>query len=526
MNKDENSFKLLVLSEAGQELILNENPKKLLDNLFDKLSAHLDLDLYLNYIFDEEIQRLRLMNYHGITWREQALIEWVDLGEAVCGEAAQKLTRIIVEDIQNSSDPRVGIIKGFGLQAYVSHPLISYGKFVGTLSFGLRKRPSFSAIELDILQNICSQVSIVLDRILLISALKKKNWELAQKNKELRHSEEQLSAIFSVIPSPMLVVSLYNNQIIEYNDPLLSMLGISGEELADRYWPERHSENSLLKRIMEASLQSLYGGHIEVTFKNALGQQKICLCQTVTVDINQSPCMLTVFSDLTEHKEYEKEMVRLDQLHLIGEMAAGIGHEVRNPLTTVRGFLQLMSKKESGKQSYLEIMIEELDRANSIISEFLGLAKNQRIDMKYDQLNELIVKILPLIQADATVAGKTVNAELGQIPSMYMDERMIRQLILNMVRNGLEAMPPQGRLIIRTFAEEDAIILSVEDNGKGIPSDQIEHIWKPFYTTKESGSGLGLAVCFNVANKHGAKIDVATGPNGTTFSVKFKRLPA
>ncbi|MDT3427095.1 PAS domain S-box-containing protein [Paenibacillus forsythiae] len=526
MNKDENSFKLLVLSEAGQELILNENPRKLLDNLFNKLSAHLGLDLYLNYIFDEELDKLRLMNYHGITWREHALVEWIDLGEAVCGEAARKLSRIIVEDIQNSADPRVGIIKGFGLQAYVSHPLVSYGKLVGTLSFGLRKRPAFSSVELDILQNICSQVSIVLDRILLISALKKKNRELAQKNRELRHSEEQLSAIFSVIPSPMLVVSLQTHQIIEYNEPLLSMLGMSGEELLNRYWPERHDENSLLKRIWEVSLQSLYKGNMEVSFENASGQHKVCLCQTVPVDINQTPGILTVFSDLTEHKEYEKEMVRLDQLHLIGEMAAGIGHEVRNPLTTVRGFLQLMSKKESGKQSYLEIMIEELDRANSIISEFLGLAKNQRIDMKYDQLNELIAKILPLIQADATVAGKTVDAELGPIPPMYMDERMIRQLILNMVRNGLEAMPPEGRLIIRTYTEEDAVILSVEDNGKGIPSDQIEHIWKPFYTTKESGSGLGLAVCFNVANKHGAKIDVVTGPTGTTFSVRFKGLPA
>lgn len=146
--------------------------------------------------------------------------------------------------------------------------------------------------------------------------------------------------------------------------------------------------------------------------------------------------------------------------------------------------------------------------------------------MKYDVLNALIEKILPLIQADAMVSGKTVTTELGPIPPMLMDERLIRQLILNMVRNGLEAMPPEGHLIIRTYMEEDGIILSIEDNGKGIPSDQIEHIWKPFYTTKESGSGLGLAVCFNVADKHGAKIDVVTGPAGTTFSVKFKRLPA
>ncbi|MFD1772760.1 ATP-binding protein [Paenibacillus rhizophilus] len=526
MNTDENSFKLLVLSEAGQELILNEDPKKLLDNVFSKLSAHLDLDVYLNYIFDEETQRLHLMNYHGISLQEYCAVEWLGFDDAICGEAARRRSRIIVEDVESSCDPRVGLIKGFGLQSYVSHPLISYGKFVGTLSFGSRKRSSFSSLELDIMQTICSQVSIVLDRILLISALKRKNRELAQKNKELRHSEKQLAAIFSVIPSPVLVVSLETQQIIECNDALLSMLEISREELFNQYWPERHNADSLLKPILEASLQALYKSNIEVSFPNASGQPKICLCHAVYVDINQTPGMLAVFSDLTEHKEYEKELIRLDQLHLIGEMAAGIGHEVRNPLTTVRGFLQLMSKTEDGKQRYLEVMIEELDRANSIISEFLGLAKNQRIDMEYDVLNVLIEKILPLIQADATVSGKTVTTELGPIPPMLMDERLIRQLILNMVRNGLEAMPSEGHLIIRTYMEEDSIVLSVEDNGKGIPSDQIEHIWKPFYTTKESGSGLGLAVCFNVADKHGAKIDVVTGPAGTTFSVKFKRLPA
>lgn len=526
MTTDEQNFKLIVLSEAGREFILNEDPKKLLDNVFNRLSVHLDLDVYFNYIFDEETQRLHLMNYHGIGPGEHLPIEWLSLDDSVCGEAATRRSRIIIEDVQRSSDPRAWLIKGFGLKSYVSHPLISYGKFVGTLSFGSRKRLFFSDLELDILQTVCSQASIVLDRVLLISELKRKNRELAQKNKELKHSEEQLATIFSVIPSPVLVLSLETQQIIACNDALLALLDISREELFNRYWPERQRPDSLIKPILDASMKALYKSHMEVTFSDASGQMKICLCNAVSVDINQTPGMLAVFSDLTEHKEYEKELVRLDQLHLIGEMAAGIGHEVRNPLTTVRGFLQLMRKTAVEKSPYLDVMIEELDRANSIISEFLGLAKNQRIDMKSNGLNALIEKILPLIQADATVAGKTVTAELGPVPLMLMDEKLIRQLILNMVRNGLEAMPPEGHLIIRTYTEDDSIVLSVEDNGKGIPSDQIEHIWKPFYTTKESGSGLGLAVCFNVADKHGAKIDVVTGPAGTTFTVKFKRLPA
>ncbi|WP_052098203.1 ATP-binding protein [Paenibacillus stellifer] len=523
MDKEESRFKLMVLSEAAQELILNEDPQKLLDNLFQKLSAYLDLDIYLNYIFDEDTSRLHLINYHGIPDEEYPLIEWIHLGEGICGGAAQKMTRIIVTDVAHSSDSRFAMIKRFGLQAYVAYPLISYGKLVGTLSFGSRKRTAFSDLELDIIHTIVSQVSIVLERITLISALKTKNHELAQKNRELRHSEEQLASIFAVIPSPVLVISLVDQKIVASNEALLSLLEIGSEELEECYWPQRSEPGSLFMRILEGSLQSLQqGGNVEIALLTAYGRPKICLCHAVTLELNQKPCMLTVFSDLTEHKEYEKEMVRLDQLHLIGEMAAGIGHEVRNPLTTVRGFLQLMQKKDIGSSAYIDVMIEELDRANSIISEFLGLAKNQRLDMRYAQLNSLIGKILPLIQADATVGGKSVIAELGEIPLLFIDEKLIRQLMLNMVRNGLEAMPPDGKLVIRTYTEDEFVVLAVEDSGKGIPADQIEHIWKPFYTTKDGGSGLGLAVCFNVADKHGAKIDVVTGPEGTTFFVRFR----
>jgi len=147
------------------------------------------------------------------------------------------------------------------------------------------------------------------------------------------------------------------------------------------------------------------------------------------------------YHDISERKMFESEMARLDRLNLVGQMAAGIGHEVRNPMTTVRGFLQLLGGKEEFKQSkaYFELMIEELDRANSIISEFLSLAKNKTLDLKPLSLNNLIKNLFPLIQADAMVSDKTVIMELQDIKILSLNEKEIRQLILNLVRNGLEA---------------------------------------------------------------------------------------
>lgn len=234
--------------------------------------------------------------------------------------------------------------------------------------------------------------------------------------------------------------------------------------------------------------------------------------------------LLAMVTDITEHKKLEKEMARLDRLDLIGEMAAGIGHEIRNPMTAVRGFLQLLKgKNEFAKHSeYFNLMISELDRANSIITEFLSLAKNKAVALKPSNLNNILESMLPLIEADAIVTDKYIDLETQELPGLLLDEKEIRQLILNLTRNGLEAMSPGGKLKLKTFVEGEEIVLSVQDQGKGIEPGVAERIGTPFYTTKENGTGLGLAVCYKVADRHNAKMNFETGQAGTTFFVRFK----
>jgi len=232
----------------------------------------------------------------------------------------------------------------------------------------------------------------------------------------------------------------------------------------------------------------------------------------------------TVIADLTERKLVEQEMARLERLNLIGEMAAGIAHEIRNPMTTVRGFLQsFMQKKEFAQyNSHLDLMIGELDRTNSIVTEFLSLAKNKAIECSLQNLNTSVETLLPLMESDAMLSGKWIKAELSaDIPDLLLDTQEIRQMILNFVRNGLEAMSPGGQLIVRTLTEGEQVVLSIQDQGKGIPAEVLQKLGTPFLTTKENGTGLGLAICYSIANRHNAKIDVKTGNYGTTFMVKF-----
>lgn len=227
-------------------------------------------------------------------------------------------------------------------------------------------------------------------------------------------------------------------------------------------------------------------------------------------------------NDITERKLMDKEMARLDRLNLIGEMAAGIAHEIRNPMTTVRGFLQYANNgKAVLSPSNIELMVEELDRANTIITEFLSLAKNKSTDKRLQNLGGIIDSLLPLIKAEAVLSGKAVIASGGKSPDFYFDAKEIRQMILNLAMNGLEAMRPGGTLTLNAYDEDDQAVLAVQDEGAGIQPDIREKVGTPFFTTKDSGTGLGLAICYSIAARHQASIDIKSGDRGTTVYVRF-----
>jgi two-component system sporulation sensor kinase C len=230
-----------------------------------------------------------------------------------------------------------------------------------------------------------------------------------------------------------------------------------------------------------------------------------------------------IVRDVTARKELEQELFRLDRLNIVGQMAANIGHEIRNPLTTVRGYLQVLARKPELMRygDNFRLLLDELDRANALITEYLSLSKNRLTDQQPRNLNAIVESLFPLIVADAVSSNQIVTLELGAVPELPLDEKEIRQLLLNLVRNGLEAMEPGKTMTITTTATQEAVILSVQDQGRQIPADVLEKLGMPFFTTKEKGTGLGLAICYSIANRHRAKIHVDTGPQGTTFSVAF-----
>ncbi|MDD4237521.1 MAG: PAS domain S-box protein [Desulfotomaculaceae bacterium] len=344
----------------------------------------------------------------------------------------------------------------------------------------------------------------------------------------LRISEANYRAIFDGADDAILVHDLQTGIVTDVNQKACQMFGCRLQECNPKRGGRlinlpQYARDSVGKWMTEVAKGE------PLLFESTLKEQdgaslsiEVSLKQAV---IGGKESAVAIVRDITRRRQLEREMLRLDRLHLVGEMAASFGHEIRNPMTSVRGLLQVLGDKPECLQykEIIDLMIGELDRANSIIQEFLSLAKDRAVDLKVQNMNSILEAVFPLIMSDALLQEKYIEVELGDVPALPFDEKEIRQVILNLVRNGLEAMPPRGCLTIRTFTEGNEVVLSVRDQGTGIEPDNIEKIGNPFFTTKEQGTGLGLAVCYSIAARHGATIRIETGSGGSTFFFGFPR---
>ena len=406
-----------------------------------------------------------------------------------------------------------------------SSPIYENGKVIGLrgIIFDVTERKKLEdelILSQDFLKKLVDKRTSELQRAL--ATLQQEIAERHYVEKALRLSEEMFFKAFDHSPNIMIISTIDAKRILKVNK---SFVRITGYSIQDAIVP------ILLNIISQEQLEIIrkmlrYHGEIknlETNFRIKTGEIRVGLLSIDIIELNGQSHLLLIMNDITDKINFEKELARLDRLNLIGEMAAGIGHEIRNPLTTVRGFLQLFKGKDEclHQQEYLDLMIEELDRANSIISEFLSLAKNKSISKNLTNLNKIIKTIAPLMQADAVNVGKSIQLELSTIPDLLVDEKEIRQIILNLARNGLEAMSQGGLLTITTFMQKEEIVLSIKDQGSGINPEIIDKLGTPFFTTKDNGTGLGLAICYSIASRHGATIKIDPTNSGTIFSVHF-----
>lgn len=347
--------------------------------------------------------------------------------------------------------------------------------------------------------------------------------EWRQMELNLRNTQERFFKAFHANPWLVAIISMEDWHYVDVNQSFLNFVKCKREEVIGKLWHGMWGNPHNVQELKKVVCEQGFIRNREMSFYDREGGFHEGILSAEVIQVGSQRCLYTIIQDITEKKILEQEMARFDRLNAVGEMAATIAHEIRNPMTTVRGFLQMMGSRNElfHYKENMDLMIDEIDRVNCIITEFLSLAKNKAVSMKPGSLNATIKALEPLLSADAIASEKTINLELNDIPEVLMDEKEIRQLILNLVRNGLEAMNAGGSIFLRTTLEDGSVIFAVKDQGKGIAPGLLQKLGTPFLTTKESGNGLGLAVCYRIASRHKAEVNVETGGAGTTFKVKF-----
>ncbi|ANS73237.1 hypothetical protein AWM70_00425 [Paenibacillus yonginensis] len=233
-----------------------------------------------------------------------------------------------------------------------------------------------------------------------------------------------------------------------------------------------------------------------------------------------------ILRDLSRQKKTEQLMMESEKLSLAGQLAAAIAHEIRNPITSIKGFLKLLQNSER-KQQYFEIVNTEIDRIELILSEMLALAKPQTVKFELKNLRAILDQVISLLLGQANMNNiEILLQDYTDLPEIQCDENQIKQVFINFMKNAIEAMPEGGTLTVELLPPKSPNDLDLKivftDTGTGIPPELLARIGEPFFTTKQSGTGLGFMTSKNIIENHNGKLNITSKQNeGTSIEIRF-----
>jgi len=346
----------------------------------------------------------------------------------------------------------------------------------------------------------------------------------------LREAEEQYRSI--VEHSPDAIFISVGGRFAYVNETAVELLGARDKGqlyetdpfsiIHPEYRPAAEERRKIVledKRVAEQT-QSVYyrldGRAIDVEVKS------------IPSFYNNTEAVHTIIRDITERKKTQELLQQSEKLSAAGQLAAGIAHEIRNPLTSLKGFLYLMQNGKTSKPYYYRIMNDELTRVETILSELLLLAKPHSTVMDKRDVAAILRSVVGLLETQANLRNVELSLRLPEAPMTIVgDDNQLKQVFINFVKNAIEAMPDGGAIDIRASAEDGKAIIRFADQGHGIPEENMSLVGKPFFTTKEYGTGLGLSVSYRIIEAHRGAIAVDSVVGlGTTFTVSLPLAPA
>ncbi|UXH42512.1 ATP-binding protein [Rossellomorea vietnamensis] len=337
------------------------------------------------------------------------------------------------------------------------------------------------------------------------------NDKLSNKEKQLQIRNQHYHSLFEQNPDAVLELSL-DGHVISVNAEAEGLLEFTHEELKEVKFSKFLDEEEM-KRVTDYFFATFKGfaSTFETMIRIGDNKGKILRCSLVPIIINREVTgMFAIARDITSNRENEEMVVASEKLSVIGQLAAAVAHEIRNPLTSLKGFIQLMQTTNTINHDHLDIMLSEVDRIDLISGEMLILGKQQETHFRPERLDDILQQVLVLMEAQANLDNVSITYENLSEKLLYVsaESNQLKQVFINIIKNAVEAIPPSrdGKVSITLEEQGTNAQVVVKDNGVGMEPERIEHLGEPFYSTKEKGTGLGLAVCKKIIQRHKGQI--------------------
>lgn len=321
----------------------------------------------------------------------------------------------------------------------------------------------------------------------------------------------QLTMVLGAVGSAVLLVS--QDGVISYvNNAAEKLLGrqavfLTGSSAANLKAPWTPYIVEKIQRLVKGQMGTLGEG----------SNRRWVDWQVAPLRDNESVAGWVVMAeDRTDYYRWQEAACQAQRFATTATMLGALAHELRNPLSSAKGLLQLMGRKRDYEKvrGYNNLVIREIDRVTSLLNEFLLLGKPADINSEPLDLKDFINELVPLLEGEAAIHQAEMVTILDKVPPVAVDPGQMTQLLLNLVRNALEAAGPNGTVTLALSATETGVAIRVKDSGQGIAPENIEKIFQPFFTTKERGTGLGLSVTQAIAKNHGGQITAENSPEG------------
>lgn len=519
-------LELTALYEFSKKISSAGNLEQALDSILGIVADIVDYDESFIYAIDHETgtASVKAALFRGRP--EPVPAEELLDGSSVTSWAINERKALVSPDIKQ--DPRFDDFNTGNrpVRSLMSIPLVVQDEVVGVLNVCSYNPNLYTEDNVRVLSIIASQGAAIYKELEALTAL-------------TSYTDNILSSIAAgVVTLDSDGVVLTWNQAAERIVRLRAsrVEGMHYEQALDRLKIAEADKETLRRAIDSVSSTGVTYQGYKLVFQPEK-REEICMNVSISQLLNSAGEQLglvLIFEDITREIKMENEFRRMGELAAVGQLAASIAHELRNPLSSIKGAAQFLQKEyedHSAIVEFLGIIIDEVNGLNKLTTEFLDFARPMQLELKPTSINAVVDKTLQLMSVHITDNNVVVNEKLDHsIPHIQADESQLDQVLRNIIINALQAMPEGGSLSVETGrAPQGGAYLSVTDTGTGIPADKLDRIFLPFVTTKTKGTGLGLSVVQKIVENHGGRIDVRSEVGkGTTFTIILQQhgIPA